>query len=73
MQKKATIENENIKLAMILGQELKKDILEKAKSEGFEAEEVLEDFSDIISDVAYRYPESLTNKTLFINNFIKEL
>lgn len=64
---------DNLVKAKSNAKEWRVEILNVVKSNSdLDVKEVVEDFDDIVEDLAYRYPEVITNKESFIKTFISE-
>lgn len=63
---------ENLRDAKLNARTWRSDIILKAKQSGLNMEEVMEEFEDIVEDIAYRHPETVRDKEAFLTAFIEE-
>lgn len=71
-QKEINKRSEAKRVAMFNAKSWKSIILQAAKAEGLDLEEIKEDFEDIVEDVAHRHPGAIDSKEKFVEAFISE-
>lgn len=72
IQREESERQQNLTVAKEMASRYKADIMKQLAISGIDKDEVLEDFTDILSDTAYRHPESLGDKETFIKAFLSE-
>lgn len=63
---------ENLRDAKLNARTWRSDIILKARQSGLNMEEVLEEFDDIVEDIAYCRPETVRDKEAFVAAFMAE-